>query len=222
MIKLKDVLSELELEEEYPQSFSFDEFNSITSFAGKIKYAAGHLKKLAAGSSRTVFLVDDDKVLKIAKNAKGLAQNNTEADWGIQQYDIAAKIYKYDEVGVGGDEDKVFWLEMELAKKLGVKRFQQITGVALKELDGYLTRFEKSRTGQGSIWSATISDERYEELHENEFVQDVVRLIGDYDMPVGDFGRMSSYGEVNRNGTPEVVMIDFGLTRQIHIDYYAR
>ena len=39
---------------------------------------------VSSGSSRKVYRVSDTKVLKLAKNAKGSAQNYTKADWSIR------------------------------------------------------------------------------------------------------------------------------------------
>lgn len=59
----------------YPVSFNFDEFKSLKSFAQRVRYCDEHLQKLGSGSSRIVYVVDNDKVLKLAKNKKGLAVN---------------------------------------------------------------------------------------------------------------------------------------------------
>lgn len=62
----------------YPAAFSFDTMLSIRSYAGRLKYIASILPKLGSGSSRTVYPVDDEKVLKVARNDKGIAQNEVE------------------------------------------------------------------------------------------------------------------------------------------------
>lgn len=64
-------------------------------------------------------------VLKIAKNKKGLAQNRIEADRGIQQYGIVARVFDFDD-----DNSFPFWVEMELAIPLSKnkKRFEQLVG----------------------------------------------------------------------------------------------
>ena len=41
-------------------------------------------------------------------------------------------------------------------------------------------------------------------------------------MSIGDFGRISSYGEVNRNGKDKVVLTDYGLTEDIFKNFYQR
>lgn len=74
-------LIESYLEEDYPTNFDLDEFSKLTSFNKRIQYCKERLKRISSGSSRIVYMVDDTKVLKIAKNQKGLAQIEVEADW---------------------------------------------------------------------------------------------------------------------------------------------
>jgi hypothetical protein len=59
-----------------------------------------------------------------------------------------------------------------------------------------------------------------EEMQNNEFLIDVISLMHDYDMPSGDLGRLSSYGEVIRDGKPKVVIVDSGLTNSVFNDFY--
>jgi len=58
----------------YPESFSMDTLLSLSSYMKKVWYANTHLQKIASGSSRIAYKIDDEKVLKISKNKKGLAQ----------------------------------------------------------------------------------------------------------------------------------------------------
>ena len=194
----------------YPVNFSFEEFEKIKSYAGKLKYANERLQKLASGSSRVVYKVDGDKVLKIAKNEKGLAQNNVEADSYLQNYDITARVFESSRDG--------FYVEMEFAIKLKPTRFKAITGVDIRELDQYLRYKERESKGQKHYWS--IEPDIKSRLDNNDFVQEIVNLSLEYDMPMGDFTRLSSFGEVIRNGKPAIVVIDFGLTNSIYNDFY--
>lgn len=204
----------------YPASFSFQEFDNITSYAHKIKYATQHLQRLSSGSSRVIFKIDDEKVLKVAKNIKGLAQNNTEQDYYIQQWhsDIVAKVFKV------GDEVKnvgPFYLEMELARKITPKRFQTILGISVDEIGKYLLHMSvlhgKRRYG---YWD---DNARVAELDEMEFVRELWEMIQNFNMAYpGDFSRINSYGEVLRDGEPTVVLVDFGLSHGVWMDYYAK
>ena len=93
----------------YPTSFDIQQFKQIRSFAEKIRYCDSRLIKLGSGSGRIVYQIDDEKVLKLAKNAKGIAQNAVEAEGYIQNYSIAARVFETD------DNDS--FVEMELARK---------------------------------------------------------------------------------------------------------
>ena len=181
----------------YPVEFDFEEFRSIGSFAGRLRYAKEKLLgKVGAGSGRAVFRVDDEKVLKVAMNQKGVAQNEAESDWGAQQYDIIAKVFEYDR------EDT--WIEMELAKKLSPARFRELTGTSVEELGAWLRSKKEQRDRLSSSQSVT-------DLSKNTFAMELLRFALDYGYPMpGDFNAITSYGEVLRDGKPQAVVIDFG------------
>lgn len=200
------------LQEAYPQNFSFEEFNNIRSYNGKLKYTNERLKKLSSGSSRVVYQVDDEKVLKIAKNKKGLAQNETEADWSKDAYDVTAKVFE--------TSPDFFWVEMELAKKLTPTRFKQLTNISIPDMQTAMRVLRERMRPIRNLAPAKLSPEAEKELYENEFYLDIERFIADYDMETGDFGRLNSYGEVIRDGQPKVVLVDFGVTQQTWNDYY--
>jgi hypothetical protein len=48
--------------------------DNIKSFSGKIKFADQNLSKIGSGTGRAVYDIDGTKVLKLAKNPKGVAQ----------------------------------------------------------------------------------------------------------------------------------------------------
>jgi hypothetical protein len=198
----------------YPTEFSFDTLNSINSYAKRVEYVASHLKKVGAGSSRIVYKVDNEKVLKLAKNKKGVAQNEVESDWGIQQYNsIVAKVFETSEDGR--------FIEMELAYKATKKMFTALVGVSLTELSTYLSYYNYYLTREPS-WAKDYHEDKKEIMQENEFVSELVDLCVNYDynMP-GDFDRISSYGLVKRNGEPTIVLIDYGFNRTVCKNHYS-
>ena len=67
--------------EEFKQNF-LPEFLKIKSFAGKMKFANQYLTRIGSGSGRIVYDIDGKKVLKLAKNPKGVAQNEMESNIG--------------------------------------------------------------------------------------------------------------------------------------------
>ena len=60
-----------------------------------------------------------------------------------------------------------------------------------------------------------------ERLDENEFVSAIQDFMANIDAPAGDFGRLNSYGIVQRNGQDDIVLIDFGLTNDVYQTYYS-
>ena len=180
----------------YPISFDFEKFKSIRSFTGKQKYAKQHLLgKVGVGSSRAVFKIDDEKVIKIAMNDKGVSQNSVEAEGHKQKYDVAARVFDVDH--------DYMWIEMELAKPLNEKRFKELTGAFTYEVERWLTYMRGERDKEG-----------VRDLSENEFAEEMREFVEDFQYPVpGDFGRTSTYGEVLRNGEPRVVIVDFGFDK---------
>lgn len=199
----------------YPTSFNMETLLSQPSYAKKIKYAEDHLTRLASGSSRVVFKIDDEKVLKVAKNKKGIAQNKVESDWGIQKTSsIVTKVFE-------SDENNIF-VEMEYAKKITPSLFKKIVGVSIKELHHYLlyyfAQFNRKKWGY-----AVAAPDDIERFTENDWIKELIDLYHYFNILIpGDFGRISSYGLVLRNEIPTVVITDFGLTNQVYQDYYKK
>lgn len=203
----------------YPVSFSFEEFNNIKSYNGKLKYANERLQKISSGSARVVYKVDEEKVLKIAKNKKGIGQNSIESDWGLQRMsDIVAKIFD--------TNDDHFWVEMELAKKLTPNRFKQLVGMGVNEVQDilnvmYTLNNSSRRNYLKPEQLKELQDEFSQKVNDNEFLTSLTDMIINFGMKYpGDFGRVNSYGEVLREGVPTIVLVDFGLSESVWDDFY--
>jgi hypothetical protein len=203
-----------DLGEDYPPSWNLETFKSLKSFAQRVKYCNENLQRLASGSSRIAYKVDEEKVLKLAKNKKGIAQNSVERDYYVQQSyeDIVAKVFEVDENDL--------WLEMELAKKIGPNRFKALVGATAEDVGMYLQELDNRDHGKQAPWRR-VDDKVREQLDNNEWVQRVYTLCREVDLSPGDFGRISSFGEVTREGKPAAVIIDMGLTHMVYNDFYG-
>jgi hypothetical protein len=199
------------IEEDYPASFDMEEFKSLKSFNKRIKYCEEHLSRISSGSGRIVYKIDDEKALKLAKNKKGVAQNDVEVDYSQDNYinHLFAETYEF--------HPDFLWLEMEYCKKLNFRRFKELTGVDFRAYSNMIL-YEKERITSRSSRLKIPQPENYDELIENEFIFDVVDYMASYDIPAGDLTRMSTYGE---NSDSEVVIIDYGLTQEVYDDYYS-
>lgn len=197
------------IEMAYPASFNMDEFKNISTFSGRVRYCDQKLRKISSGSGRVVYQIDDEKVLKLAKNSKGIAQNEVESESFIQQYGVVAKVFDTDDNGT--------FVEMELANKVTPTIFRNIVGFDFRLLEPYLWNQFIAGNRQPK---KSIAQENTELLNNNEWVNELSDLVGSYDMPIGDVSRLNSYGIVKRDGSDSIVLIDFGLTNSVYDEYY--
>lgn len=207
----------------YPAGFSLDTLKSLGSYAKRVKYCQQHLKKIGAGSSRVVFAVDGEKVLKVAKNEKGVAQNQEEMqDWRKEYYDCFAKVYDATEDGT--------FLEMQAARRAKASDFKRITGYDWEVMCAWIQYTASLYTPPSKM---PYRDHTYDALFDsNEWAE----LLNDYNIfqaihgylcdtctgAYGDLTRLSSCGVVSENGQENLVIIDFGLTDEVFDSYYRR
>jgi tRNA nucleotidyltransferase/poly(A) polymerase len=187
--------------EEFKQSF-LPELLKLRSFSAKMKYANEHLQRIGSGSGRIVYDIDGEKVLKLAKNSKGIAQNETEANAGYYRdtQDTVAIVFD------NADDDS--WLIAEEAKKVNEARIKQLTGIpSLNELFYFLRNYEQQAKGKREIFPQDPQIEEF--MWENEFANGLAQFVANYGQVSGDMGRPSSYGEVFRNGQPTIVLTDY-------------
>ena len=203
-------LIQKDLDEDYPSSWSIDEFKKLTSFSARVNYCNQHLQRLASGSSRIVYKVDDTKVLKLAKNKKGLAQNETEIDFGRDSYlsDIVAKIFDFDENGL--------WVEMELAQKLTPAMFKNIVGV---DFENYCEAMRYRYRVAVEYQYRIPKPENMDEMWENDFVYKMMDMMVNYELILADLCKITSYGLVDNN---RIVLIDSGLTNEVFDTHYIK
>lgn len=211
-MKLKKIMETI-VAEDYPQSWNPTEFKKLKNFAERKRYCDQHLTFLISGSGRLVYKIDDEKVLKLAKNQKGVAQCDVEINLGNDSYldGIVAPIYDYDENGL--------WVEMALATKLTKSKFKSLVGYDFDEFATQIFYFYHT-TLKPSRYMKPTPSELQDEIVEDEFYSAVCDLMGSFDMPVGDLKRLNSYGIVKENGKERVALIDYGLTNSVYDSYY--
>lgn len=209
-------LIETMLGEEYPQSFNMEEFKTLKSFNARIKYCQENLKRISSGSSRIVYMIDDEKVLKLAKNNKGIAQNEVEYDYAehLSNDPVLAKVFD-------ADTDNNTWIEMELARKLNEAKFKQITGHDWKYFAQEVINVYRETQRQKQLYR--VPEDAKMTLWEDEtFSYQIFNLIEMYpEFKGGDLAKINSYGIVKRGGADRIVLIDFGLTNNVWDSYYS-
>ena len=204
-------LSEAPLPDDWDKS-NFDG-SKRTSFAKQIAYAKQRAARMGAGSSRVAFQIDYQgrkTILKIAKNPKGLAQNEQEAqmlsDWYAKGLNIMIPMIDYDE-----SSDKPTWLHVELASKAKDSDFVRACGGKLLDLMSYASNYTGKRDRFGGDPS------KIQDADDNEFVNSFVDFCGNYDHPIDDYSRLANWGIFN--GQP--VLIDIGFSKDVMKNHYS-
>lgn len=177
------------------------------------------LRLLGRGSSRVVYSMGDgERVIKLAKNQKGIEQNKLEAFAGQDPYvdRIVAKV-------LDSSED-YSWIVMQqvspLYDSLQFAKYAEVTWDEMREIFGlgpvnYIERYDESKRIKFHSRNA------HSRLNENtgggclkgqEFLAYMKRYLDRYEgMLKGDIVKLSSWG-VTREGC--VVLVDYGITQE--------
>lgn len=220
--KLNNKLNESLLNEAAMPQFNLQTLSSIKSFAGRLKYCKQMLgPSFGSGSSRIIFEIDDEKVLKLAKNKKGVAQN---------EFEEQTSRYGSMVVHVFDCDDNYMWLVEENCVPAKEEDFERLIGLPFETycdlIRFYYNRY--CRNGRQTYLFTMTTDEadalvdRLYNEDDDGFVPRIFNLMGDYQLPFGDLTRISTYGMVMRDGSPELVVIDSGLSEEILNTYYRR
>jgi len=213
-MKLNRILMEVPL----PSDWDKEVYKPQVSFAKKIRYAQERAKKVGTGSSRVAFVIEYQgrpTVLKIAKNKKGVDQNeheaNTFGDYYVQDLGITIPMIDYDEAN-----DPAQWIHTEFAQKIKPNQFKQFFGVDHHTLPTMIDHGTgKSRTNNyPPAWDDLMWNE---DSPHHDYNNALVNLCGNYDIPSGDFGRLANWGLFKNRP----VIIDLGLSNDIFKTHYS-
>jgi len=211
-ITFKEFLIEAPLPAEWDKSV----YKPETSFKKRIEYAKERAARIGGGSSRIAFEIQYEgrpTILKIAKNRKGMAQNEYEAnmminDWYVKDLGIVIP-------GIDADEenDPPTWIHMEKADKVNVasfrKYFSGLDPAGLERLTKYMI---------GRLNVSPEEEQEYQEIAENnEAISSYIELIGNYSVEIGDFNRLANWGVYDGR----VVIIDIGGSSDIIQKHYS-
>lgn len=201
-------------------NFNPKELDNIKSFGGRLRYCRQMLgPTFGQGTSRIIFEIDDEKVLKLAKNQKGLAQNEFEEE--TSRYgDVVVKVFD-----CGNDYT---WLVEENCIPAKEEDFERLIGLPFETycdlVRYYYNRYSRKEVGLFTM-SYNEADRLIKQIYEQDedgFVPQIFNLMGDYQLPFGDLTRVSTYGMVKRDGQPQIVVIDSGLSQEILDTHYRR
>lgn len=171
------------LNEQILNSNDIDSFTQLHKFSDRKKYADENYKLINKGTGRYVYNINNEYVLKLAKNNKGIEQNKTEINISNsgKYNDITANIVEYDTNGL--------YLIQQKAYRVTDQNFKDITGL---QLDGFLYYLRHNIKWDGS---------------NVKFYNKVNSLVKDFSLDRFDITSENSWGIINNN----VVIVDYGL-----------
>lgn len=210
----EDKFNHLLLNEARMEGFRVDTLREQPSYAAKVRYCKEMLgEPIGNGSSRMVFQLDDETVLKLAKNDKGIAQNEQEHDlyrWGASEY--LPKVYN------GSDEEDFLWIVSEYVLPSKVSDFKKAVSVPFKDVQRLVfSMICRNFNVANEIFS------KYEDNYEAiEFLNAIQDLHYSYNMELADMAYTRNWGMVMRDGKPMMVLLDSGLSKEVFDKHYKR
>ena len=204
------------LNEAADDGFNPKMIDRISSFRGRLNYCKEHLgRPIGTGSSRAVFQIDDEKILKLAINPRGITQNKAEDERFIQTYGITTEVVDSNSDGL--------WIISEFAIPANKKDFQVCLGITYDEYCEFVKKSARRYLPNGRRPYSEMSDERYEYLLENnEWLLQLDSYMADYKIKGwADLTVFRNIGMVKRNGEPTIVILDYGFNND-SVDEYKK
>lgn len=200
--------------------FNLGEFQNCKTFAARLRYCKEHLgPSFGKGSSRIIFELTDELVLKLALNEKGKAQNRVEAQMSRENDGIV--------VNVESVSDDYEWIIEENVLPAKKSDFKKVLNLSWDDFQSFVvaTFNAYAPNGRKSFYYA-MDDEMYEycmEEHPNNwFFRGIWDYMTNYNIPLGDMLRLSTYGLTERDGDAQIIILDAGLTYEVYNQFYAR
>jgi hypothetical protein len=182
--------------------FNINALKQLKTVPEIYQYVKQYLRPMGRGSSRMTYLLSSGKILKLAKNAAGLDQNQAEVDvfTNPSTKDVVARIFDYD------SQNK--WLVSELVKPLSWDQFESITRWGWEEfVDALKAELKGSGVREGDI-----------PPHMKKWFDAVIDMVQANKLSLGDLTVDDHWGKTASN---RVVLLDYGLTYDVGDKHYA-
>jgi hypothetical protein len=204
-----------------PPDWDPEKMNLRQTFKDRLKYALDRAKRLGGGSSRIAMTIDYEgrpTALKVAKNIKGLAQNEAEIDILKDGYTgklpIVVPLIDYDKAN-----KRPVWIQTEIAKKVQGQTLMKLLHIPAM---WYLTDYVQVMLGQSPKRLQAETPDSMKKLYFKlgkdltekdyeiflEYANEVAQLVDASGLETGDLQNPANWGVYN--GKP--VVIDLGFT----------
>jgi hypothetical protein len=175
----------------------------LETYNARKKYAENNLSHLSSGSSRIVYLTPGKTIIKLAKNDRGIAQNETEANPKMKSKYLNPLI---------SSADNCAWIETHYLDKITEKEFEDMTGFDFEEFGSALRYGLKDVSGN----SGKEKPKNFDKISKSDIYKELQDVGGRFKLMPGDLARISSWGTKDKRP----VLIDAGLTKDVFADFY--
>lgn len=176
---------------------------NLETYGARKKYAETNLEHLSSGSSRIVYLTPEKTVIKLAKNDRGIAQNEVESNPKMTSPYINKIISR---------AKNNSWIETHYLKKITEKEFEEMTKLKFEDFG------ESIRYGLKSVSGNSDKDKpkNFAEVSKSDIYKEMKEIGQQFKLMPGDLARISSWG--SKDNAP--VLIDAGLSSDVFDEYY--
>ena len=218
----EQILKKEAIKEAVGFGFSIEYMKRLPSLKKRYDYCVEYLgKPVGRGSSRVVFQYDDNIVLKLALNGKGLAQNEVEydkfSDWSV---DVFPKVFSN-----LSDTEQYKFIVTEYVLPATDNDFERCLGIDFKTFCDVLCTWKRWQNPRWKmpLGCCELGSNEIEEITSYGNFDALEWYFQNYDVQgFGDMLRISSYGMTNRNGSPEIVILDAGLNDDVWKNHYSK
>lgn len=158
------------------------------------------------GSSRAVFQIDDTRVLKLATNMKGIAQNKAEVMVYNQATDKTFMPIIYND----SDMENYFYVISEYVLPAEYEDFKKVIGIPFYLLESFISN--------NKLESAMKKYEDVPKVH--ELLQYLITM-SNMGVDIFDWTVISNWGLAKRNGKAALVTLDNGFTQSVANNFYG-
>lgn len=160
---------------------------------------------IGKGSSRAVFQIDDTRVLKLAINMKGVAQNKAEVMVYNQAPDKTFMPIIYND----SDMESYFYVISEYVLPAEEEDFKKVVGIPFYRLESLISNKK--------LESAMKSYEDMPKVH--DLLQYLITM-SNMGVEIFDWTTISNWGLAKRNGREAIVTLDNGFTQNVVNHFY--
>lgn len=163
-------------------------------------------ESISKGSSRAVFQIDDTRVLKLAFNMKGVAQNKAEVTVYQQAPDKKFMPIVYND----SDMENYFYVISEYVLTAEYEDFKKVVGIPFYSLESFISNN-----------MLEYAMKRYEDAPKVHELLQYLITMSNMGVNIFDWTVISNWGLAKRNGKMIMVTLDNGFTQNVANNFYG-